>query len=114
MHSGKLPDCSVGNLPWIANTRRCDFDDFFGEDIHHGVVTINAEREQRNLERLVQPLDLFRLQLASLKKPIDGHGSSARVGQCTTGRPPWPDLDIGLVGAIRETETTSLRPFPDG
>jgi hypothetical protein len=62
--SGKLSDYSVGNLPWIVNTRRYyDFDDFFGEDIQRGIVTINAEGAQREVESLVQPLNLFRLQL---------------------------------------------------
>ena len=64
--SGKLPDCSVGNFPWIANTRRCDFEDFFSDDIHLGIVTIKAEGAQRKLERLVQPLDLFRVQLVMI------------------------------------------------
>ena len=72
---GKLFDCSVGNLSWIVNTGRYDFDDFFGDDIHDRIITINEiERAQRKRERLVQPLDLIRSQFVYRKKTIDSHG----------------------------------------
>ena len=45
---------------------------FLGEDIHRGIVTINAERVQRKLKRLVQPLDLLRLRLVFRKNRLIG------------------------------------------
>jgi hypothetical protein len=63
-----------GNLFRIVSARRIDLDYLARDDLANRVISINqVKRTQCEPESAVESLDLFRLDLAIPKQPIDRH-----------------------------------------
>jgi hypothetical protein len=64
-----LFDCGFRNLFGIANARRADLNDLAGDDVCHRIVAINEVQLAQGVGvGPVQPLDLFRPQIAAVEQ----------------------------------------------
>jgi hypothetical protein len=84
----KLFDCGLGNLFGIADARRADLNDLAGDDVCHRIVAINEVQLAQGVGvGPVQPLDLFRPQIAAVEQPIDRHLSPIARVELYSGYP---------------------------
>ena len=75
----RLRHSQFGDLVWLMPTSGIDLDDFAGDDLADGVVSVDqAETTSGQRKRPVEPLDIFRRELAFLQQTIDRHPRSTR------------------------------------